>query len=169
MHEEQDDMKQLVSGWRIVLLIWGAILASLGVYLIVCLNIGTALQVNIAPDFPLTTLKYALFGVACVTLVVVFILRKFLLNPDRSGLNSTHTTSAQHPAITKYTQAVVITSALLESIGIYGVVLFLLAKDTRSLYQLLIISAAAMVYFRPRKEELLKLAKQMKEHCQNLK
>nr|WP_319394595.1 hypothetical protein [uncultured Desulfobacter sp.] len=168
MHDEQDDEKRLLSGWRIVLIIWGAILGSLGVYLIVCLNIETALQVNIGPDFPLATLKYALFGVACVTVVVVYILRKFLLNSGRSIVNSTQAASAQHPALAKYTTAVVITSALLESIGIYGVVLFLLAKDTRSLYQLLSISAAAMIYFRPRKEELLNLAKQMKEHRQNL-
>jgi len=167
MYEEQEDVKRLMSGWRVVLMIWGAILASLGVYLIICLNIGTALQVNIAPDFPITTVKYALFGVACVTVLAVYVLRKFLLNPDRSGGTPARTTSAQHPAIPKYTTVVVITSALLESIGIYGVVLFLLAKDTRSLYQLLIISAAAMIYFRPRKEELLALAEQMKKYRQN--
>lgn len=168
MREEQDDLKQFESGWRVVLMIWGAILASLGVYLIVCLNIGTALTVNIASDFPITTIKYALFGVACVTVLVVYVLRKFLLDPDRSDINATQATSAQHPAITKYTTAVVITSALLESIGIYGVVLFLLAKDTRALYQLLIISAAAMIYFRPRKEELFNLAEQMTEHRQHI-
>ena len=167
MYDEQEDVKRLMSGWRVVLVIWGAILASLGVYLIICLNIGTALQVNIAPDFPITTVKYALFGVACATIVVVYVLRKFLLSSAGSAINSTQTTSAQHPAIAKYTTAVVITSALLESIGIYGVVLFFLAKDTRSLYQLLIISAAAMIYFRPRKEELFTLAKQMKEQQQN--
>jgi hypothetical protein len=94
-------------------------------------------------------------------------IRKFLLNPERSGGRPARTTSAQHPEITKYTTVVVITSALLESIGIYGVVLFLLARDTRLLYQLLMISAAAMIYFRPRKEKLLALAEQMKEYRQN--
>jgi len=39
--------------------------------------------------------------------------------------------------------------------------LFFLGKDSMTLYQLIIISAAAMVYFRPRKEELLNLAKEM--------
>lgn len=164
MIEDQDEMKRLNAGWKVILLIWGAILASLGLYLIVCINVENFLQVNIAPDFPLTTIKYALFAVACVTLVGVHIFRKIILTPGRSGVSSMQMSSTQHPAIAKYTMAVVITSALLESIGIYGVVLFLLAKDTRSLYQLLFISAAAMIYFRPRKEELLNMAKQIKAH-----
>lgn len=169
MYEDQDEMKRLDAGWKVILMIWGAILASLGVYLVVCINVEKFVQVNIAPDFPLTTIKYALFAMACVTIVGVHIFRKFLLAPGRSVVNSMQMSSVQHPAIAKYTIAVVITSALLESIGIYGVVLFLLAKDTRSLYQLLIISAAAMIYFRPRKEELINMAKHIKAHQRELK
>jgi len=37
-----------------------------------------------------------------------------------------------------------------------------LTKNLFSLYQFLIISAAAMLYFRPRKEELADLAEEMK-------
>lgn len=168
MSEDQDEMKRLDAGWKVILLIWGAILASLGVYLIVCINVGKLGEVNINPDFPLTTIRYALFAVACVTLVGVHIFRKFLLAPGRSAGNSMQLSSGQHPAIAKYTLIVVITSALLESIGINGVVLFLAARDTRSLYQLLIISAAAMIYFRPRKQELINMAKQIKAHQQEL-
>lgn len=158
MHEEQKEMKQLETGWRVILMIWGAILASLGIYLVVCLVVEKELQIKLDPDFPLDTLKYSLFGVSFFTLFLVHYIRKFLL---RAG-NSSQTSSPQHPAIAKYSVAVVITSALLESIGIYGVVLFLISKDTLSLYQLLIISAAAMIHFRPRKNELLNLAAQMK-------
>ncbi|MCG8552188.1 MAG: hypothetical protein MI799_17435 [Desulfobacterales bacterium] len=169
MYEDQDEMKRLDAGWKIILMIWGAILASLGVYLIVCINIERSVQVNIDPDFPLTTIKYALFAMACATLVGVHIFRKYLLTPGGSVVNSRQMSSAQHPAVAKYTIAVVITSALLESIGIYGVVLFLLAKDSRSLYQFLFISACAMIYFRPRKEELINMAKQIKGHQRELK
>ncbi|WP_321415515.1 hypothetical protein [uncultured Desulfobacter sp.] len=168
MYEDQDEMKRLDAGWRVILMIWGAILASLGVYLIICINVGKFLQVNIDSDFPLTTVKYSLFAMACVTIIGVHIFRKFLLTPGRSVDNSMQMPSTQHPAIAKYTIAVVITSALLESIGIYGVVLFFLAKDARSLYQLLIISAAAMIYFRPRKKELIDMATQIRAHQRKL-
>ncbi len=33
MHEGQKQMKQLETGWRVILVIWGAIFASLGMYL----------------------------------------------------------------------------------------------------------------------------------------
>ncbi len=162
MHEEQKEMKQLDTGWRVTLLIWGAILASLGIYLVVCMIVEKDLQINIDPKLPLETIKYALFGVSFITLFVVYYLRKFLLRTISSNVISSQTSSPQHPAVGKYLVSVIITSALLESIGIYGVVLFFLAKDTSSLYELLIISAVAMIYFRPRKDELLNIAAQMK-------
>jgi hypothetical protein len=168
MYEDQDEMKRLDAGWRGIFMIWGVILASLGVHLIVCINVEEIVQVNISPDFPLTTLRYVLFVMACVTIVGVYFFRKFLLSTGRSSVNSMEMSSAQHPAIARYTTVVVVTSALLESIGIYGILLFFLAKDTRSLYQLLIISAAAMIYFRPRKEELINMAKQIKAHQREL-
>ena len=166
MHEKQHEIRRLESGWKVVLVIWGAILASLGVYFAVCINIEDSLQINISPNFPINTLKYALFGLSCITLFVVYYLRKSLMRPGLPVVNSMQMSSTQHPALAKYMVAIVIMSALLESIGIYGVVLFLLAKDVSSLYQLLIISAAAMIYFRPRKEELLNVASQMKKHTE---
>lgn len=166
MNGEQNEIKQLDTGWRVILMIWGAILASLGVYLFVCIYFENSLEINNNSEFPIEKLKYVLFGSSCITLFVVYYLRAFLLRPNSSFVNSAKMSSPQHPAVAKYTVAVVITSALLESIGIYGVVLFLLSKDARSLYQLLIISAVAMIFFRPRKEELLNIAKHMKEHKQ---
>jgi hypothetical protein len=68
----------------------------------------------------------------------------------------------QHPAVARYTVIVIITSALLESIGLYGLILFFIAKDSLSLYQLLGLSAAAMLFYRPKKEDLLALAERMK-------
>lgn len=162
MHEDQKEMKQLDTGWTVVLLIWGAILASLGIYLVICIILEKELQINLDPKLPLETIKYALFSVSFITLFVVHYLRKFLLRDSNSIVNSSQTSSLQHPAVGKYLVTVIITSALLESIGIYGVVLFFMAKDTLSLYQLLIISAVAMIYFRPRKDELLNIAAQMK-------
>lgn len=51
--------------------------------------------------------------------------------------------------------------ALSESIGVYGLVLFFLSKDSGVLYQFIVMSAIAMLYYRPRKEELLQLAVEM--------
>ena len=162
MHEEQEEIKQLDSSWTIILIIWGAILASLGIYLVVCIAIKDQVKINIDPNLPIETIKYVLYGVSVITLFVVHYLRKALLRGGNPTANTNQSNTPQDPAVGKYTVAVIITTALLESIGIYGVVLFFIAKDTMALYQLLIISAGAMIYFRPRKDELLTLSARMK-------
>jgi hypothetical protein len=47
--------------------------------------------------------------------------------------------------------------AMSESVGVYGLILFFLGKNSRDLYLLILVSAAAMVVYRPRKDEVLSL------------
>jgi hypothetical protein len=152
----------LDNGWKIILLVWSAMFVSLGIYLIVCVGFGNQFHVDAGPDFSLETLRSVFLGVSIMTLLTVFLLRKFLLKPASSTSQSSQISSAQHPAISKYALANLISSALLELIGLFGVVLFFLTKDNSSLYLFLIISAAGMIYFRPRKDELLSLVAAMK-------
>lgn len=53
----------------------------------------------------------------------------------------------------------IVTLALSESIAIYGLVLFLIGKDPMDLYLLILISAAAMLIYRPKKEEVIHLSR----------
>jgi len=162
MLEEQSQMKQLDKSWKIILLIWSAIFSSLGVYLIVCHAFGNQFQSGVGPNFPTAILKNIFLVVSIIILFTVRYLRGYLMRPGGSPLQPSQVPSVQHSAIGKYTLATLITSALLESIGIYGVVLFLLTKDNSLLYLFLIISAAGMIYFRPRKDELSSLMAAMK-------
>jgi hypothetical protein len=57
MLEEQSDMEQLDKSWKIILLIWGAIFGSLGVYLIFCVAFGNQFQSGAGPNFPTAILK----------------------------------------------------------------------------------------------------------------
>lgn len=158
---EPDEIKKLDSGFSLILIIWGAIFASLGVYLGVSLFIADTLTAAVGDKFPLVTLRYALFGISAATLVAVHFLRGFMLGHPGAVKNLRSMPSAQHPAVARYSVIVIVTSALLESIGIYGLVLFLLAKDALSFYQLLGVAAVAMLVYRPKKEELLALARRM--------
>lgn len=159
---DSGETKKLDAGFLVIFVIWGAIFVSLGVYLGVSLFLGDALPVGVHVGFPLETLRYALFGISVVTLVAVHALRGFLLKNPGFVRSAGKATSSQHPAVARYTVVVIITSALLESIGIYGLILFLLAGDTLSLYQLLGLSAFSMLIYRPKKAELLDLAERMK-------
>jgi len=66
--------------------------------------------------------------------------------------------SNQASPIAKYATAMVVSLALSESIGIYGFVLFLLGDNFRTLYIFVGISALAMLFYRPKREELETLA-----------
>ena len=159
MHIETNEKELLLKGYRIVVIIWGAILASLPIYFVVCTAVRDQLQSSVDSN-TFEILKYALWGMSALTLIGAHFLRKLLLRTNApTGIQ---TTTPQHPAVAKYTVAIIITMALLESIGIYGVVLYFIGLDTSSLQQLLIISAIAMFFYRPSKEELFNLADQMK-------
>ena len=159
---DPNEVKKLDAGFALVLIIWGAIFASLGVYLGICLGLGHKLPAAMHDGFSLAALRYVLFGISVATLVAVYFLRDFMLTHPGFVGTSRPVPPTQHPAVARYTVIVIITSALLESIGLYGLILFFIAKDSLSLYQLLGLSAAAMLFYRPKKEDLLALAERMK-------
>jgi hypothetical protein len=167
MQDEANELKQLNTGYLFTFIIWVAILGSLGIYLVVSKIAGFELQGSLDSNLPIETIKYVFFAVSFGTIFIVYYLRKFLLRVNNSFFDSILQPRSQHPAVAKYRIAILVTSSLLESIGLYGFVLFILTKDTMSLYLLLIISAAAMIYFRPCKDELLSLASEMKAQSEN--
>ena len=69
------------------------------------------------------------------------------------------------PFIAKYATAVIVSLALSESIGIYGFVLFLLGGGFKTLYIFIAVSALAMVFYRPKREEMEKLAMAYKKQA----
>ena len=157
---QKDELEQINKGWKTIRVIWLALLGSLVVYLVVCMVIGDQLTISMAGS-QLEIFKYALFGVAVMTLFGAYFFRKLFLK-SIAGMPGTGHQAASHPAVGKYMVVIVIVMALLESIGIYGVVLFMVSKDTVSLYQLMVLSAIGMLYFRPKKEELIDVAEKMK-------
>ena len=138
-------------GMTVLKIIWIAMLASLAAYLV----IGHLA----APNVPLSvnaktfaSLRMALYAIGLVTLIAAGYVRRLMLG----GINrfDGSTPAPRSAAIQKYTSAVIISLALCESVGIYSLVPFLLGKHTLDLYLLLGISAAAMIYYRPNKEEM---------------
>ena len=62
------------------------------------------------------------------------------------------------PVLGIYGTATIISLALSESVGVYGLILILLGGSTTDLIILAGLAVAAMVYYRPRTEEVLALA-----------
>jgi hypothetical protein len=62
----------------------------------------------------------------------------------------------------KYTVAMLVSLALSESIGIFGFLLFLFGDNFQVLYTFIAVSALAMFFYRPKREELETLAISMR-------
>ena len=144
-------------------IIWGAMVASLVIYIVICNLIGDQIRRPMGPDFPLALLRKILFGIGIVALISTHFIRKFILRKPSGGPGSVSTSppSPQDPATiyAKYTTAMIISLALCESVGIYGLLLFFLGDGIKTLYSFMVISAAGMFYYRPKREELEALSR----------
>jgi hypothetical protein len=110
------------------------------------------------PDFSLALLRKLLFGLSIAALIAAHFIRKFVLRKPSGGSGPTPA-SAPSPQDTaaryaKYTTAMIISLALCESIGIYGLLLFFLGDGFKTLYSFMVISAGGMFYYRPKREEI---------------
>jgi hypothetical protein len=156
--ERKANENRLLTFW----ILWGAIFGSLFIYLFVCHQFGDGIRRSASPNMPLDLMRNVLYGVSILTLIGTRFLRKFMLagRSDGSGPMSLKPASPsnQSSLIGKYAVAMMVSLALSESIGIYGLVLFLLGDDFRILYIFIGISALAMFLYRPKREELETLA-----------
>jgi F0F1-type ATP synthase membrane subunit c/vacuolar-type H+-ATPase subunit K len=152
--ERKANENRLLTLW----IIWAAIFGSLFIYAIICHQWGVNIRHTIGPNFPLDLMRNVLYGVAISTLILTHFLRKFLLAGRSSGSESMSlnppTPSTQSSPTGKYVVAMVVSLALSESIGVYGLVLFFVGESFRTLYIFLGISALAMFLYRPKREEL---------------
>jgi hypothetical protein len=132
-------------------IIWFTLLMSLGIYLFVAIQVGTHVQSSINEE-TFGILRTVLYAIAFAILIATRYIRKLIM----SG-KSQVTTSAGFGALAlqKYSAATIVALAMSESIGIYGLILFFLGKNSTDLYLLILISAVAMVIYRPRKDEML--------------
>ncbi len=156
--ERRTNENRLLTLW----IIWGGIFGSLFIYVFICHQFGDEIRQNANLNIPLDLVRNVLYGVAVSTLILTRFLRKFLLTGRSGSSGPTSLNSPPDPAqsspIGKYVITMVVSLALSESIGIYGLVLFFLGESFRTLYIFIGISALAMFLYRPKREELETLA-----------
>jgi F0F1-type ATP synthase membrane subunit c/vacuolar-type H+-ATPase subunit K len=150
--------KRLLTLW----IIWAGIFVSLFVYALICHLWGDGIRGNAMPNFPLDLMRNVLYGVAIFTLILTHFLRKFMLTIRSGGSVPTslrpQSDLTQSSLISRYATSMIISLALSESIGLYGFVLFLLGDNFRTLYIFVGISAIALFFYRPKREEIETLA-----------
>ena len=157
----ETDKERIEKSFLILRIIWAAMLGTLLIYLFICYQFGDQIRQPSGSQFPLATLRNILYGVAAVTLLISHFLRRFMLTGRPGSSRPTPRTSSSQsdisPILGKYAVALIVSLALSESIAIYGLVLFFLGDDYQTLYFFVGISAIAMFFYRPKKEELEEL------------
>lgn len=149
--------QELNKALRVSNVIFYALLLSLFAYLFVCLSFIKNPKTSINAD-TLTTFRTALYGLSFVVLLITKPFKKFILKKHFKK-STRQTGPLLYPEVQRFMTAMINACALTESIGIYGVVLFILGGNPADLYVLIAISAVAMLQYRPNKEELLSLFK----------
>jgi len=147
----EQDMNRLLAVLKIIRM---ALLGSLAVYLIVGRFVAPDLTLQLGGN-AFRILRTALYALSLVVLLAAGYVRRLILAARGSSAGPTQ--AGQPSMLQKYSSAVIASLVMSESIGIYGLVLFLLGRNAIDLYLLVGISAAAIFYFRPRPEELLNL------------
>jgi len=156
-------------GLRTLWIIWAAMVGSLLVYVFLCHQFGEEIRPTGIHDLPVGLIRNILSIVTIVTLFLTCFIRKHMLEGrlgcSGAGLFEPGAASSQPSLLIHYTTAVIMSLVLSDSIGIYGLVLFFLGDSFRTLHVFIGISALAMYFYRPKREEFetLALAMQTKE------
>ena len=145
--------QELEKGLSILKIIWTALAISLIMYVFAVPVVLGKSSVAFPPE-AYADLRLYMYGGAFATLVASWFVRRFILARKPSV---TSTQSRQHPALQRYTTAMIIALAIAEAIGLYGLVLYLLGNNQTDLYSLTALSAAAMTLYFPRKDEVIQL------------
>lgn len=137
-------------------IIWFGMLGSLALYLIIALQVAPNIQVSLDKSI-FNVVKTVIYLFTLIIIVITRYIRRFILSgksQQGQGIQSFQSLTLQ-----KYTTVMIVAWALLECIGIFGLILFFLGKNSTDLYLLLIVSAVAMLWYRPKKDELVSLAR----------
>ena len=145
----------------VIWIIWGAMLITLAVYVLVCHLVGDGIRQSISPDFPLALLRNVLIGIGLFTLFMAHFVRRFILTPRTGGSESMSPIPPplkdQSQVVGRYTTAMLLSLAFCESIAIFGLILFFLGDSFQTLYIFTGISALGMFHYRPKQEEIMNL------------
>ena len=147
---------QLKSDLFLPWLIQGVMLASLVVYVIVCITLGDQIQQPL-PEAQRVLIRTILYVVAIVTFPMTNLLRYIQLR-----LNQTMPFSSIDPegeAKKRYFVTIIVSMSLIESVGIFGFVMFILGDNFNTLYIFTGLSALGLFLYRPKVHEYAGIVK----------
>ena len=140
----------LIPSW----LIQGFMLASLAAYIIVCMVYDGQIQQPL-PEAQRVLIRTILYVVAIATFPMTNLIRHIQLR-----LNQTMPLSQAAPRIEakrRYLVTNIVSMSLIESVGIFGFVMFILGDNFNTLYIFSGLSALGLILYRPKVDEYARI------------
>ena len=147
---ERMQREQLKADLLLPWIMTSAMLFMIAVYVFICLFFGNEIRLADSVEPPVL-IRSILYIVAIVTFPFTNLLRHIMLRLNQTMPGDT-------PARTRYLITILVSLSMAESLGIYGLVLFLLGDEVNSLYIFSILAVLAMYLYRPKLEEYTEIA-----------
>jgi hypothetical protein len=146
---EREHLKSdLILPWVIV----GIMLAMLATYLIVCHTLGEQLPQPLPEDRRIL-LRTILYVIAIVTFPLTNLIRHIQLRLNQTMPISSARQDAVSVAKSRYLVTVIVSMALIEVVGVFGLILFVFGDGFNNLYIFTGLSALGLFLYRPKADE----------------
>lgn len=146
---EREQLKSdLILPWVIV----GMMLAMLAAYIVVCHTLGAQLQQPL-PEAQRVLIRTVFYAVAIMTFPLTNLIRHIQLRLNQTMPCSQASQEPVAIAKSRYLATVIVSMSLVEVVGIFGLIMFMLGDGFNTLYIFTGLSALGMFLYRPKTEE----------------
>jgi len=148
-----DNMKY--SGLTLHWAVLAILAATLVFYVVICHYLGNKVQLGY-PESQRVWLRTAFYVIAITTFPLVNLIRHIMLRLNQ-------TMPGETPAANRYFFSVLVSMALVELIGIFGLIMYILGDGFNTLYIFIILSALGLFLYRPKSTELCAIQQALAE------
>ncbi|WP_027158999.1 hypothetical protein [Methylobacter luteus] len=139
--EREQSKSDLILPWMVVVMM----LVMLVAYVVVCHLFGEQLQQPL-PQNQRELIRTILYAIAIVAFPLTNLIRHIQLRLNQTMPGDT-------PSKSRYLLTVTVSMVLIESVGIFGFIMFILGDDFNTLYIFTGLSALGMFLYRPKPDE----------------
>jgi hypothetical protein len=146
----QVEHKQLNSDLLLPWIVVGTMLLMLVATIMVCHVLGEQIQ-QVMPENQRATLRTLLYAVAIVTFPLTNLIRHIQLRLNQT-MPCPDTHYQQH-AKSRYLLTIIVSMSLVEVVGMFGLVMFIVGDSFNTLYILTGLSVLGLFLYRPKTDE----------------
>jgi len=139
--EHEQLSADLTPHWIMVGMMFALLLMSI----VICQSMGEQLQ-QALPENQRVIIRTVLYVIAIVTFPMTNLIRHIQLRLNQ-------TMPGNKPAKSRYLLTIIVSMSLVESVGVFGLVMFMLGDDFNTLYIFTGLSALGLFLYRPKLDE----------------